>query len=54
MDLANSTDVQGAQDALDALFAARLSIRDASERPVFELKEVASDDRPVLIQCCIR
>jgi hypothetical protein len=47
-------EARGAQDALDALFATRLKIRESAEKPAFELKEVASDDRPVLIQCCIR
>ncbi len=42
-----------AQDALDALYATKLSARDDAP-PVFDLKEIKTDDRPVLIQCCIR
>jgi len=43
-----------AQDALDALYATKLRARDDHDRPVFDLKEIKTDDRPVLIQCCIR
>ncbi len=51
--MSSEVDVASAQEALDALFSARVQERDSSA-PVFELKEVQGDDRPVLIQCCIR
>lgn len=46
--------IASAQDDLDELFNTRLKQREAAPAAVFELKEVSSDDRPVLIQCCIR
>jgi hypothetical protein len=41
-------------DALAALYDARLADQEAAPTAVFTLTEVVSDDRPVLIQCCIR
>lgn len=41
------------QNALAGLYADRLAER-SETAPVFKLTEVATDDRPVLIQCCIR
>jgi hypothetical protein len=45
----------GARASLADLYATRLKEREAEESgPVFRLKQVHADERPVLIQCCIR
>ncbi|MFF2572292.1 hypothetical protein [Streptomyces sp. NPDC058084] len=50
-----STTPESARLALADLYATRLKEREGEESgPVFRLKQVEADERPVLIQCCIR
>ncbi|MFG3343518.1 hypothetical protein ACGF1Z_00455 [Streptomyces sp. NPDC048018] len=52
-----STAPESARLALADLYATRLKEREGEGEesgPVFRLKQVEADERPVLIQCCIR
>ncbi|MFE5302041.1 hypothetical protein [Streptomyces sp. NPDC056632] len=50
-----NTTPESARLALADLYATRLKEREGEESgPVFRLKQVEADERPVLIQCCIR